>query len=70
MTQDPKIKKKVIFTRLARTTICGAHSGTGYSRDFSSKKSNAEEKELEVEVRKEVFGLLSINEKFARSALP
>jgi hypothetical protein len=26
MTQDPKIKKNVLFTRPAHTTITGAHS--------------------------------------------
>ena len=46
------------------------HSGTGYSSDDSSQESTSSEKELEVEVHKEVFELLSIGEKFAILSRP
>ncbi len=49
------------------------HSGTGYSSsDTSSQDSASYENglEVEVEVRKEVFGLLSIGEKFAILSRP
>jgi hypothetical protein len=47
------------------------HSGTGNaSSDTSSQDSSSDDDEIEVEVRKEVFGLLSISEKFAMLSRP
>ena len=46
------------------------HRGTGYSSESSSSASTSDDDRMQVTVNKEVFGLLSIDEKFALLSRP